>query len=339
MFLRPATLADHAAILSLAREAGFGMTSLPPDPAVLKKKIETSQASFDGSFPKRGQETFLFVLEDNENKGHIAGICGIMAGIGLTQPFYSYKITTITQTSSYLDIFSKQELLQVTNDLTGATEVGALFLQPGYRRDRMGKLISLSRFMFIAAFPHYFGEQVIAEMRGVHDHDGVSPFYNALPRHFFGMPFTKADYINATQGNQFINDLMPKYPIYISLLPKSARQVIGRVNAASEPAKAMLERQGFKYNGYIDIFDGGPTLQATTQQLHIVQHSHRAVVSAIDELPERAGRSIVSNDLFSEFRCAMGWLKPAEDGSVILTPRLAARLNVRLGDSVRYYLL
>lgn len=337
MFLRPATANDHAAVLSLAKQAGFGMTSLPPDEAVLHDKIAASEASFAGKYPKPGQESFFFVLEDTENAGHIAGTCGIKARIGLSQPFYSYKLTTITQVSTQLDIFSKQTMLQVTNDLTGATEVGALFLEPAYRRDRMGKMMSLARFLFIASHPEFFAEQVIAEMRGVHDIEGNAPFYNALPKKFFQMGFTKADYINATQGNQFINDLMPKYPVYLSLLPKSAQAVVGQVNQASEPAKAMLERQGFKYTGYIDIFDGGPTLVADRDSIDVVVSSKRSRVTQIEELPEETDKYMVSNGQFEQFRCTIGRVHVVKEGEVSITPRLAKRINVALGDTVHHY--
>lgn len=336
MFLRPAQTTDHAAVLALAKQAGFGMTSLPPDPQVLEEKIANSVASFAGTYSKPGQESFFFVLEDTE-KNHIAGTCGIKARIGLTQPFYSYKLTTITQISTQLDKFTKHELLQVTNDLTGSTEIGALFLQPAYRRDRMGKMLSLARFLFIAAFPEKFADQIIAEMRGVHDASGISPFYNALPKHFFEMGFTEADYINATQGNQFINDLMPKYPIYVSLLPKSARQAIGQVNAASEPARMMLEAQGFKFTGYVDIFDGGPTLIVQRDQAHIVRSSVVAEIGQVIELPEETPKYAVSNDQFATFRCATGRLRPESDGTASVTPRLAGRLNLNKGDRLRYY--
>jgi len=337
MFLRPATIDDHAAVLELARQAGFGMTSLPPDAAVLRDKIEASVASFAGTYPKPGQESFFFVLEDSEHGGHIAGTCGIKARIGLSQPFYSYKLTTITQVSSQLDIFSQQTMLQVTNDLTGATEVGSLFLEPSYRRDRLGKMMSLSRFMFMAAYPEFFAEQVIAEMRGVHDVDGNAPFYNALPKKFFQMNFAKADYINATQGNQFINDLMPKYPVYLNLLPRSAQQVVGKVNAASEPAKTMLERQGFKYTGYVDIFDGGPTLLAERRAIDVMTASRRAKVVTIAELKEETKKYMVSNDQLGGFRCAVGRLEVTPEGEVCLTPRFARRAGVQLGDTIRYY--
>ncbi|MBN8544427.1 MAG: arginine N-succinyltransferase [Alphaproteobacteria bacterium] len=336
MFLRPATMNDHDAVLALAKQAGFGMTSLPPDAEVLREKIETSVASFANNSKKKGQESFFFVLEDPDKNGHIAGTCGIKSHIGLTQPFYSYKLTTITQVSTQLDIFSKHTILQVTNDLTGSTEVGALFLQPEYRRDRIGKMLSLARFMFIAAHKQYFSEQVIAEMRGVHDSEGQAPFYNALPQHFFNLPFTEADYINATQGNQFINDLVPKYPIYMSLLPKEAQHVIGRVNAASEPAKVMLEKQGFKHTGYVDIFDGGPTLIVERDQIKTVRESRVERVSEVKELPEGTQKYMLTNDKFETFRASIGRAVEAGDGTLHITPRVASRANVNVGDMVRY---
>ena len=335
MYLRPATVKDHKPILKLAKQAGFGMTSLPPDPKVLEEKIRSSIDSFAGKKSKKGQESFFFVFEDAAKK-HIAGTCGIKARIGLSQPFYSYKLTTITQVSTQLDIFKKHTILQVTNDLTGSTEVGSLFLQPDYRRDRIGKMLSLARFLFIASFPDYFADQVIAEMRGVHDARGISPFYDSLAKPFFGMSFKDADYCNATKGNQFINDLMPKYPIYINLLPEDAQQVIGKVNAASEPAQQLLARQGFKYTGYVDIFDGGATMIADRAAISVVKSSKLARVVRIEELPEGTPKFVVSNDRFADFRASLGRLTE-KSHEVVIGPRFAKSLNVKRGDTVRFY--
>lgn len=335
MYLRPATMKDHKAVLKLAKQAGFGMTSLPPDPKVLDEKIRGSIASFSGKKSKKGHESFFFVFEDAAKK-HIAGTCGIKAKIGLEQPFYSYKLTTITQVSTQVDCFQKHTLLQVTNDLTDSTEIGALFLQPDYRRDRIGKMISLARFLFIAAFPKYFSDQVIAEMRGVHDARGISPFYDSLAKPFFNMPFRQADYLNATKGNQFINDLMPKYPIYVNLLPEAAQQVIGKVNAASEPAQKLLERQGFKYTGYVDIFDGGATMLAERAHISAVKNSKLGTIRKIVELPEGTPKYVVSNERFADFRASFGRLVD-KSGAVTIGPRFAKSLNVKLGDTVRYY--
>jgi arginine N-succinyltransferase len=336
MFLRPATESDHEAVLALAKLAGFGMTSLPPDEGVLREKIAVSSASFAGS-PKPNHETYFFVLEDPEAGGAIVGTCGIKAHIGLTQPFYSYKLTTITQNSQQLEVFSKHTMLQVTNDLTGCTEIGSLFLHPEYRRDRIGKLLSMSRFMFIAAFRERFAQQVIAEMRGVHDADGNAPFYNAVAKHFFQMPFTEADYINATQGNQFINDLMPKYPIYLSLLPKAAQRVVGQVNAASEAAMAMLEKQGFRHTGYVDIFDGGPTLVVHRDDIKTIRDARHVRVVGATDMPENAPRIMASNDQFASFRCAAGRMQETSAGEAVISTPLLAHLGIALGDTIRVH--
>lgn len=339
MFLRPAHHDDHAALLELAEKAGFGMTTLPANAEFLREKIDISVKSFDGTYDKPGQESYVFVLVDPLHDHHVAGTCAIASHIGLSQPFYSYKMTALTRASSQLKLFDKKTILQVTNDFTGATEVCSLFIEPDYRRDRMGKLVSLSRFMFIAAFREKFSETVIAEMRGVQDVDGDAPFYNALPKKFFDMPFAKADYLSATEGNQFISDLMPKYPIYVDLLPKSARAVMGKAHSASEPAKAMLERQGFKFTGYIDIFDGGPTVQADRDTIDVVANSTISKVAAIHELPEDTPKFMVSNEQFADYRCAAGRLIVQPGGEVEITPRLARHVDLKVGDSLRYYSL
>ncbi len=334
MRIRPVTLDDHAAVLALAQAAGIGMTSLPADSDVLQDKIKAAVESFAANPAQKGKERFLFVLEDPAS-GKVVGTTGIKAHVGLNQPFYSYKLSTITAQSRELDIFSKRALLNVNNDLTDCSEIGSLFLLPEYRRDRLGRLLSLSRFLFMAAYTDLFAEQTIAEMRGVHHRDGSAPFYDSIAKHFFEMDFAKADYLNATQGNQFINDLMPKYPIYTHLLPQSAQDVIGQPHPNSEPARAMLEREGFKWQGYVDIFDGGPTLQAETARLRCVKHSQTAIISEIrDDIG--ADKYMLSNDRFERFRSTASRLEQAEDGSVRITQRGAEMLELTIGDSVRY---
>jgi arginine N-succinyltransferase len=334
MRIRPVTLDDHAAVLTLAKTAGIGMTSLPADADVLQDKIEAAVESFAANPAQRGKERFLFVLEDPAS-GKVVGTTGIKAHVGLNQPFYSYKLSTITAQSRELDIFSKRSMLNVNNDLTDCSEIGSLFLLPEYRRDRLGRLLSLSRFLFMAAFTDLFAEHTIAEMRGVHHRDGSAPFYDSIAKHFFEMDFAKADYLNATQGNQFINDLMPKYPIYTHLLPQSAQDVIGQPHPNSEPARAMLEREGFKWQGYVDIFDGGPTLQADTARLRCVEHSRTAIINDIrDDIgPEKY---MLSNDRFEHFRSTASRLEISDDGTVRITERGAAMLNMGVGDRVRF---
>lgn len=332
MFIRPVTLDDHAAVLRIAQKAGFGMTSLPPDEEVLHAKIEAATRSFAGDEAYKGDERFLFVMEDPQTH-EIVGTTGIMAHVGLREPFYSYRLSTITQSCSSLDLYSKHQILQVVNDLTGVSEIGSLYLLPSYRRDRIGRTLSLARFLFIAAFRDLFADTVIAEMRGPHHKDGTAPFYNSIAKHFFEMEFVKADYINATQGNQFIADLMPKYPIYVSLLPREAQDAIGQAYPSSEPAKAMLENQGFSWQGFVDIFDGGPTMQAETSRVNVVKNAQLFPILGIEERIN-APKYIVSNDRYIDFACCASPLRTEAEG-VYIESAAAGQLAVQVGDKVR----
>src|SRR5262245_45928895 len=98
MLVRPVAVCDQKEILKLAREAGIGMTSLPPDPQVLEKKIARSVASFAGKKEAEKEQRFLFALEDTAKK-KLVGTCGIVARVGQRRPFYSYKLSTIVQSS------------------------------------------------------------------------------------------------------------------------------------------------------------------------------------------------------------------------------------------------
>jgi arginine N-succinyltransferase len=333
MYIRPVTREDHAALLSLAQQAGIGMTSLPPDAEVLQEKIERAVRSFSGECRTPAKESYLFVLEDPV-AGQVVGVSGVLCHVGLRQPFYSYKLSTITQVSESLEIFSQHQTLSVVNDYTGCSEIGSLYLAPEYRRDGMGRLLSRMRFLFMAQFRERFAERTFAEIRGVHEPGGHAPFYDSLAKKFFQIPFAEADYLCATKGNQFIADLVPKYPIYVSLLPKRARDVIGHANIASEPAKALLEREGFRWNGYLDIFDGGPTLDAETDAIRTLRESRLVQVAELRETVE--GRRVLAGTLEREgFRAASLRVEALGKDAVALSRYSAGLLGISAGETLR----
>jgi arginine N-succinyltransferase len=333
MVVRPVAVSDHAEILALAREAGIGMTSLPPDSHVLERKIARSVASCEGKPEAEKEETFLFVLEDSTTR-KLVGTAGIVAHVGLSHPFYSYKLSTIVQACGSLGIYSLQRVLHMVNDYTGATEIGSLFLIPAYRRDGIGKFLSRFRYLTLAEFPDIFSDTVISEIRGVQDENGESPFYKNLAQHFFQMDFKRADFINATQGGQFISDLMPKYPVYVNLLDARAQAVIGQPLHASRAAMQLLETEGFRNQGYIDVFDAGPTMQAERSQINTVLKSRRLPVKAIGDVAAKPA-FIVANTTLKGFRATLTGVAESDDG-VTLTAEAAQALQVRVGDPVRF---
>ena len=93
------------------------------------------------------------------------------------------------------------------------------------------------------------------------------------PAAFSALTFPEADEFNAVHGTRFIADLMPKTPIYVDLLADSAKAVMGQPHPSGRAALRMLEHEGFVFDRYIDIFDGGPTVLATTDQIRTIRES------------------------------------------------------------------
>lgn len=301
MLFRPVRENDLDDIVRLAARAGVGMTSLPHDVGRLAARIRRSIETFAGELP-RSQQGFLFVLEDTA-LARVVGVSAIEVAVGLDEPFYNFRIQKTVRASKALGVYKPQELLNLSYDHTGHSELCTLFLDPAYQRNRNGLLLSKARFLFIAAFREWFSPHLFAELRGCSDEQGQSPFWDALGHHFFDIPFADADRLTGTGMKTFIAELMPAYPIYISLLPEAARGVIGQVHPNTAPARAILEKEGFSWRGSVDIFDAGPVLEADTDQIRAVRDSQRLPVRQLmGDLP---APTLVANGQFDNFRALL----------------------------------
>ncbi len=331
MLIRPIRRDDLNALLTLARGAGAGLTSLPADEDYLGRRLEQALATF--AEPRPPADThLLFVLEDVASE-RVVGICGIEGAVGLTEPWYNYRKGRAVHASRALDLYRCLETLFLTNDLTGQAELCSLFLHADYRHSKNGSLLAKSRFLFLAEFPDAFDATVIAEMRGVSDVDGRSPFWESLGRHFFKMPFSRADYLTVVGQKSFIAELMPHHPLYVSFLSDEAQAVIGQVHEHTRPALSMLQAEGFRFHGYVDIFDAGPTVACERADIRAVRNSR--VFEAIAGAP--AGDPLtylVANRRWSDYRAVLAHTRPAGD-TLPLTPDVLARLDLQPGDMVR----
>jgi arginine N-succinyltransferase len=300
-FIRPARADDVDALLVLAGQTGGGFTNLPPDRDALARRIGWSCDSFarEGALPQ--DELYMLLMEEAET-GRIGGSAMVFSRLGGEWPFYTYKIATVNQTSKELGRNITMEVLHLTNDFNGAAEVGGLFLLPELRAEGLGRLLARSRYLFMARHRERFPTRVVAELRGWHHPDGSSPFWDGLGRKFFEMPFQEADHFNSLHGNQFIADLMPRYPIYTALLSEEARAVIGKPHDTGVPALKLLEREGFIYEGYIDIFDGGPTVFAYIDNIRTVQQCRSIPVA--DPAPSEGGAvsALLAKGTLQDFR-------------------------------------
>ncbi len=257
-----------------------------------------------------------------------------MAGaVGLREPWYNYRVGLTVSASQELNIHRQVPTLFMANDLTGNSELCSLFLHADYRTGLNGRLLSKARFLFIAEFRELFGDKVIAEMRGMSDERGRSPFWESLGRHFFKMEFCQADYLTGVGNKAFIAELMPKFPLYTCFLSEDARAVIGRVHPDTEPALAMLKAEGFSYQGYVDIFDAGPAIEAETAKIRAVQGSQNLVL-AIGTPGDDAEPFLVHNRKRQDCRITAAPARLAA-GTLVVDPLTAKRLRLSAGDQVR----
>ncbi|HKC04027.1 MAG TPA: arginine N-succinyltransferase [Sphingomicrobium sp.] len=328
--LRSARRSDLRAFYNLAKLTGGGFTNLPAEKSTLEAKLELSSAGFEREGDTPGDDLYVFMLENVVTK-QIRGTCQVFGAVGTNQPFYSYLISTLTQKSSELGKIFRNQTLTLTNDLEGASEVGGLFLHPQERAGGLGMLLARSRYLFIKSHRERFADTVLAELRGVMDEGGHSPFWDALGGRFFDLTFPQADEFNAIHGTQFIADLFPKSPIYVSMLPDSARAVIGQPHPSGRAALKMLESEGFIWDGYVDIFDGGPTVTARTDSIRTIQGA--SSVKVADHDPEQGQSMLLAHGHLQDFVACYGTVDLSGDEAAI-DSEARKLLGVKPGDEV-----
>ncbi|MEN2746667.1 arginine N-succinyltransferase [Sphingomonas sp. T9W2] len=328
--IRAAREEDLKYLYEMAKLTGGGFTNLPPDRNALTTRLERSAIAFSHEEDTPRDEVFVLVLE-NIDTGEVRGTCQVFTKVGQRWPFYSYRVATLTKHSEALGRTFRADILNLVNDLEGSSEVGGLFLHPGERAGGLGLLLARSRYLFIGRHRGRFADRVLAELRGIIDEAGGSPFWDGVAGRFFGMTFQDADQFNAIHGNQFIADLMPRHPVYIAMLPEAARAVFGLPHPTGRAAMRMLENEGFAYENYVDIFDGGPTMTARTDQIMTIRDRREGKVVAIDNGGGNA--SLLSTGRLSDFRACLGEVTVRDDG-IVIDAEAARALGVEVGDTL-----
>ena len=330
LVVRPAGPGDFASLMEMAVLSGRGFTSLPEDAAVLRHRLDVSEASFQGRIAPL-EAWYTLMLEDDDT-GAIAGVAGVKAGVGLKRPHFSFRTMTVAQSSPTLGLRFDHHALVLVNECSGWSEVGSLFLKPERRAGGAGRLLAQSRYLLIASEPAKFADTVLAELRGWFDEDGTCPFWETVGARFFRLPFDEADLMSSSTDGQFILDLAPRHPIYLELLPDHVRETIGKVHREGEAARAMLEAEGFRFSGLVDIFDAGPTVSCPRDDIRTVRDSRTASVHVAEPGGETVG--LVSTADMARFRAVRCPLEMRGD-EVVLPPAAAKALRIETGDWVR----
>lgn len=325
--IRAAGPDDLEGFKQLREIAGAGFTSLMLDDKAFAAKLELSQASFAKQSDRQGPERYFLALEHIAT-GALAGCCGVKSTIGEQPPFFNFRMITEAQSSAAVDRRFDMNVLIGVNDFTGQSEVGSLFVRPEHRAGGVGRALAQSRYMLIASAPRRFNERVVSELRGVVSPEGVSPFWEAVGRYFFRMDFAEADKLSATTDNQFILDLMPQHPVYVDLLPESARAVIGKCHKDGEGAQRLLQWEGFEFTQVVDIFDGGPLVSVSRDNIRTLRESRRMTLTPSQA--EGAQRALVAVPDLSQFRC-VSTRATVGGGAALVDPDVLKALRLEPG--------
>ncbi len=331
LIVRPAHLDDFPAVMELASRAGPGFTSLALGEEALRERVELSVASFGAAVTAPGAEIYLLLLEDAATR-RVVGISAVKAQVGVKVPFFSYRRTTLAQCSAAAGRRFDLDALYPVNEVAGSTEVGTLFVLPEARGAGAGRLAAKARYLLLATAPERFGERVIAELRGVVDAQGRSPSWEALGRPFFRMEFEEADRLS-TMDNQFISDLLPTHPVYLDLLPEAARAVVGVAHPEGQAARRLLEEEGFRHRGLVDVFDAGPLYTARRERIATVRKSQLATVRLADP-GEDAVVALIATERLPDFRAAIARITVGDE-TVSLGDEVARALGLGSGDRAR----
>ncbi|MGO3297015.1 MAG: arginine N-succinyltransferase [Marinobacter sp.] len=335
--VRPALLDDATQILEIAGAAGSETarlsSTLPKQREVLAAKINHSLASLAGTSATSGLPArFLFVLVDTVT-GKIHGTAGIDARAGNGQPFYNYRRDALIHASHELGISSRVDVLYPSHGLTDHTLLCSFSITPELRNTEAFELLSRARLLFIASHRGWFAQRIAVEIQGVQLADGSVPFWDSLGRHFFNMDFETADQHSGTLSKTFIAELMPPNPVYVTLLSESAQTALGQPHEFTKPNLELLQREGFQAGNYLDIFDGGPVLEARTDALHTLVTSQAKTLHGTYE--EDGDTSLISAGEGVGFRCTLTKVADTLEGTLKVPVETWDVLEKTAGDEVR----
>ncbi|PWU13660.1 MAG: arginine N-succinyltransferase [Bdellovibrio sp.] len=330
--LRGTRIEDLPQLVDLARQ--FVLLNLPADRRVIGRKIERSLASFGGQVPREEAEYF-FVLEDTEEK-LVVGSSMIMAKHGTPKlPHSFYKIIEKSHVSQDLGVGFIHKVLRFSQETDGPTEIGGLLVDKLYRKrpERLGKQISLVRFVYMALFPDQFEKRVLCELTPPLTEEGRSEFWEALGRRFTGLPYQEADLLSQN-NKEFITSLFPEGDIYLCLLDARARLVLGRVGEQTKPAQYLLESIGFRYLEEVDPFDGGPHFGAPMSQILPIKQGRRMVVRETHDAVYNQHGLLGFVDDDGEFMAALVSYGNLGENEIAVAPMAQQTLRLEAGQSV-----
>jgi len=309
--LRPCEPEDLPALERFAAASPVGITTLPNNRAALADRLARSCHAF-ATDDASGEEIYLFALQEicSEKTGgsdKVIGISGIAARAGFSDRFYSFRNEFVVHRSSALGVSTRVHTLHLCHDLTDVSLLISFHIDAAYAHTLAPQLLSRARLLFIAQHPERFADRLAAESAGIADDNGRCPLWDAVGRRFFGMDYPAVERLTGGRSKSFIADLMPPSPVYVPLLPEEAQWAIGQLHPVAELPFSILLDEGFDTDTYVDIFDGGPTVQERIAMLKTVSRSRMIAARCAEEkdLIPALSWQIVASSALGQFRAVL----------------------------------
>jgi arginine N-succinyltransferase len=327
---------DLESLVRLGEGVDPRVYTLPRTRADWARSIERSIDSMARCVDVPADEQYLFVLETSD--GVLAGAAAMRATAGSQGTFFAFRNDAIYHASRDLGISNNVHVLALSSDLTGHSQLLSFFVDARLAGRSDAALLSRARLALAGVDRRRFSQHFFASLAGWCDESLASPFWDALGRKFFAMDFIDAERaVAGARNSTLIVELMPHYPVYVPMLPAAARAAIGQLHEHARLPYDILTAEGFEGETYVDLFDGGPILEAHASKLRTLSAARplRARPLEGSGVRQPGAALVATHGPIEAFRCCAS---PAaahlDDGIVHLPQACMTRLGIAAGDRV-----
>ncbi|MFN9744454.1 MAG: arginine N-succinyltransferase [Betaproteobacteria bacterium] len=286
--------------------------------------------------PPDADETLLQVRTgDTAADGPPLAEARLSTTIGLEVPRFWFHVGCTVHASDSLGLFQRHRTLLLGNDHSGASE---LVLRPGADGATGGAALQLAlqgALLLRAQRRARYAARMVAELPGLRDARGRSPFWDGLVRPFYGGEPEATAQRHGSDWRAGVAALLPRQAVYTAFLGAEVQAAIARVPAAALPMRELLEHAGLHHAHHVAIDDGGPVLEAATDALPTVAGSRIwTLAEPADESAQGPAHWVLAAPEGEAARAARAPARYAAQ-HLVLTPAAALQLRVSAGDRVR----
>lgn len=214
----------------------------------------------------------LALVEDSPGARSLGQVL-VRERTGERVPRHWFHLGTVVHAAPELHLFRRQASLVLGNDLTGAAELH------GMRCDsadpRVPRALVQAAVVWLAQRATSAtregnpgpGPRVFAELPGVRDADGGSPFWQGLGQHCLHLAPAQAERRFGPQWTRELAALLPRQPLFACLLADAAQAALSRPASDAAGWALALHAEGLCAGQHVTIFDAGPVHEAVLSAL------------------------------------------------------------------------